>query len=339
MKAYAITQKGKIDAIELPSPELKPHEVLLELHYIGLCGSDLSTFRGQNALVSYPRVPGHEVSGKVVEKGAQVPNSIQIGDLAMVSPYTHCGVCPACKAGRFNTCENNQTLGVQREGAMTTHIAVPYEKVFSSKTLSLEELVLVEPLSVGYHAANRARVSEEDTVMVLGCGAIGLGAICASLRKGATVVAVDIDDKKLDIARKLGAQHLINSSEQSVVEVVKQLTSNEGVQVSIEAAGSETTQRMALECAAFAGRVAMIGYAKGESLIDTRLIVKKELDWVGSRNALRVFPNVIKMLEQRDKPYAELVSKVYPFAEVPTAFADWDANPNLFTKILIQLAE
>jgi len=337
MRAYAICEKGRVEAIEIPKPVIKPNEVLLEIHYLGLCGSDLSTLRGLNALASFPRIPGHELSGLIVEKGADVPDSIQVGERATASPYTHCGLCPACRAGRFNTCEFNQTLGVQRDGALTTHIAIPFEKIYTSKVLSLQELAIAEPLSVGYHAAKRAEVTEEDTVMVFGCGAIGMGAICASVKKGARVIAVDIDDQKLAIAKKYGADYTINSLTEDVKAKVYELTNNEGVSVSIEAAGTEATQRLTIECAAFAGRIAMIGYAKKEVTLDTRLIVKKELNFLGSRNALRVFPSVIKMLEKREKPYTDLITKVYAFDEVKTAFADWDADPNQFSKILIKV--
>jgi L-galactonate 5-dehydrogenase len=337
MKAFAITEKKKIEAIEIAEPKAKANEIVIDIKYIGLCGSDLSTYRGLNSLVQFPRIPGHEIAGTILEKGTEVPDSFNVGARVTASPYTHCGVCPACRAGRFNTCEFNQTLGVQRDGALTKRIAVPYDKVFLSNLLSLEEMALAEPLSVGYHAANRAEVKEEDTVLVLGCGAIGIGAICASARKGARVVAADIDDKKLETARKLGAAFTINTLTEDAKSKIWELTQNEGVNVAIEAAGSEATQRLAIESAAFAGRIAMIGYAKAEVTLDTRLVVKKELNFLGSRNALRVFPNVIHMLERREKPYTDLITKVYDFDQVQQAFADWDADPNQFAKILIRI--
>ena len=247
MKAYAITEKGKIEALEIAEPSIKSDEVLIEIYYVGLCGSDLSTYRGLNSLAAFPRIPGHEISGIIIQKGGDVPSSLQVGDRATVSPYTHCGVCPACRAGRFNTCEFNQTLGVQRDGAMTLMISVPYEKVFICKELSLEELAIAEPLSVGYHAAKRAAVTEEDTVLVFGCGAIGLGAICASVRKGARVIAADIDDQKLEIAKKYGAASTVNTKKEDIKVLVAKLTQNEGVNVVIEAAGTEITQRLAIE--------------------------------------------------------------------------------------------
>jgi threonine dehydrogenase-like Zn-dependent dehydrogenase len=312
---------------------------MIDVRYVGLCGTDLNSYRGLMPLVTYPRVPGHEISGTVVAKGTQVPRAIRLGDTVMLSPYTHCGLCPACRIGRFNCCQFNQTLGVQREGALTHRFAIHYSKVFATQTLSLRELVLVEPLSVGYHAANRGRVSEVDTVLVIGCGTIGIGVIAAAARKGATVIVTDIDDIKLATARNFGAQFTINSTQQDVLATINELTQGEGVNVAIEAVGLPDTFRLAVEAATFAGRVVYIGYAKKEVSYDTSLFVRKELDVLGSRNALHVFPAVIKMMEKREFSFDDLITQVYPFSLAAQAFHDWDATPGHFTKILIDLEE
>lgn len=337
MKAFSFLAPKETTFVEIAPPTLGAQDVLIDVNYVGLCGTDLSTYRGLNPLVSYPRIPGHEISGVIIEKGERVPDSFQIGDRVMVSPYTECGLCPACRQGRVNTCQFNQTYGVQRDGVMTDRFAVHYNKVFVTNALSLEEAALVEPLSVGYHAANRGRVCETDTVLVLGSGTIGIGVIAAAARKGATVVAVDVDERKLEMARKFGASHTIHSKEQSVLDEVKRLTNGEGVNVAIEAIGLAQTYRLAIDAAAFGGRVVYIGYAKEEIGFNTADFVRKELDILGSRNALRVFPSVIEMLKKRERPFAEMISRVYPFAQAGTAFADWHAAPGEITKILVDL--
>jgi len=337
MKAVLMPAPGQVEIIDLDEPQPGPEEVLLEVHYVGLCGSDLNMYRGAMAIVSYPRIPGHELSGVIVAKGRQVPNSIREGDRVTVSPYSECGLCPACRAGRPNCCQFNQTLGLQRDGAMSSTFAIDYRKVFASKVLTLQELALVEPLSVGYHAANRGRVSELDTVLVIGCGTIGMGVIAAVARKGATVIAVDVDDDKLAGARKLGAQIAVNSTRQDVLAIARELTDGEGVSVAIEAVGLPDTFRLAVEAVAFAGRVVYVGYAKQEVCYDTTPFVRKELDILGARNALRVFPAVIKMLEKRERPFTDLITRIYPLAETAQAFHDWDAAPGEFTKILIDV--
>ena len=337
MKAISILAPGELKIVDLPEPQLGPEDVLVDVRYIGLCGSDLGMYRGTFAIGIYPRIPGHEVSGTIIEKGEKVPDSIHMGDRVTLWPYSECGICPACRIGRPNSCQFNETLGLQCDGAMTDHFAIHYSKVFSSPLLSLKELALVEPMSVGYHAANRGQVSEVDWVLVIGCGTIGMGAVAASARKGATVIVADIDDKKLELATRFGAQHTINSAKQDVLAAVARLTDGEGVRVAIEAVGLPETFRLAVDAACYTGRVVYVGYAKKEVCFDTTGFVRKELDIRGSRNALHVFPPVIKMLEKRQQPFEDLISKIYPFAEVGAALADWDASPGSFTKILIDL--
>ncbi len=337
MKAIRLTEPGHIVMTEVPEPELGPEDVLVEVRYVGLCGTDLSSYRGASTLVSYPRVPGHEVSGRIIARGARVPERVEVGAPVTLSPYTSCGLCPPCREGRTNTCQFNQTLGVQRDGALTERLAVPYYKVFTSRVLSPQELALVEPLSVGYHATNRGRVSEADTVLVLGCGTIGMGAVVAAARKGATVIAADVDEAKLETARRFGAQHTIQTVLEDAPARARALTGGEGTNVCIEAVGLPETYRQAVDAVCYGGRVVCIGYAKKNVEFDTAEFVRKELDILGSRNALGEFPAVIRMLERRERPFAELITAVYPFARAAEAFADWDAAPGKFAKILIDV--
>lgn len=337
MKAHAIDEIGSVIPKDISEPVMGPLDVMIDVYFVGLCGSDLNAYKGLMPFVTFPRIPGHEISGIITAKGDKVPDIIRPGDRATVSPYTSCGICPACKAGRENTCENNKTLGVQRDGAITEKIIVPFEKVFTSQILSLHELALVEPLSVGYHAANRGRINELDTVLVFGCGTIGMGAICSSVRKGAVVIAVDVDDEKLERAKIFGAAWCINAATENVKKRIAEITQNEGVSIAIEAVGSGETFRQAIESVCFAGRVVMIGYSKGETQLETQQIVKKEIDVLGSRNALRVFPAVIKMLELREKPFTDLITRIYPFNKTPEAFKDWSLNPGKVSKFLIDI--
>lgn len=337
MKAVSLVAPKCVKVIDVPEPTMGPEDVLIEPRYVGLCGSDLNAYRGLSPLVTYPRIPGHEVSGMVIAKGNGVPDGVRIGAAVTVSPYTNCGTCPACRIGRVNACQFNKTLGVQRDGALAERIAIHRDKAYASDVLTLQELALVEPMSVGYHATNRGRISEVDTVLVLGCGAIGLGAVAASSQKGAVVIAVDIDDAKLELANKLGATHTVNSTTEDIKSRIDALTDNEGVSVAIEAVGLSETYRAAIEGVAFAGRVVFIGYAKGEIALQTATIVSRELDLYGSRNALQAFPSVIKMLEDRDRPFTDLISHVFPFPETLRVFEDWSSAPQRYTKILIEM--
>jgi len=337
MKAILLKEPFRIEITDRPKPQPAADEILIKVHYCGLCGSDLSAFKGISPMVRYPRIPGHEISASIVECGEKVPQKFQAGMPVTLSPYTSCGICPACRQGRPNTCQFNQTMGVQRDGALSEYACIHHTKIFTSPALSFTELALVEPLCVGYHAANRGEVSETDTVLVFGCGAVGLGAVAAAARKGARVVAVDIDDEKLELAGSLGARFTINSRHNNLEKEVEQITSGEGASVCIEAAGLPATTRSVFDLTAFAGRVVLIGYSKEEVSLASRLIVSKELNVAGSRNALHEFPAVIEMLEQRQFPFEKMISRMVSLEETPQVFKEWADAPQKFTKIIVNM--
>ena len=339
MKALVITETGKTAFVERPKPQPAPGEVLLQIKRLGYCGSDLNTFRGFNPMVSLPRVPGHEIAAVIAEVTPGVPEQFKVGMVTTALPYTTCGKCSSCRSGRVNACKSNQTLGVQRDGALTEFIAVPWEKLVRSDKLSLPEHALVEPLSVGFHAVERGRVTSADTVMVFGCGMIGLGAISgAAFLRGARVIAVDVDDAKLALAKKAGAAETINSKTENLHDKLQALTNGDGPNVVIEAVGLPATFRAAVDEVAFAGRVVYIGYAKEAVSYETKYFVMKELDIMGSRNAtLQNFADVIQVLESGRYPVKETITRTVPFAEADTALSGWAADPSRVTKIQIEL--
>lgn len=341
MEALFIDRPGSTRTGELPVPAPDEGAVLLRVHYVGFCGSDLSTYRGLNPLVTYPRVPGHEIAATIEAVGSGVPDTLQPGMSVTVVPYTACGDCASCRRGRAYACEHNQTMGVQRDGALTSLITVPWEKVMSAEGIPLQHLALVEPLSVGFHAVARGRVEAADSVVVIGCGAVGLGAVAGAARRGATVIAVDVDDAKLRLAGAAGAAHTVNSRAQPLHEQLRALPGCEdGPDVVIEAVGLPQTFRAAVEEVAFTGRVVYIGYAKDPVSYDTSLFVKKELDIVGSRNATgEDFTAVIELLRDGGLPADRLVSRTVPFARAGEALSTWDAVPHEVTRIHVDITE
>lgn len=336
MKALVIKRPGEASIEDVPGPEGDAGKVLLRVRMVGLCGSDLNSFRGRNPLVKFPRIPGHEIAATVAGANAAFPE-LAPGLNVTVSPYSNCGNCPSCRSGRYNACEFNETLGVQRDGALTEFITLPPEKLYAAP-LSIKELCIVEPLTVGFHAIARGRVSTRDTVAVFGCGGVGLGAIAASHFTGATTIAIDLEDEKLAIARKCGAVHTVNSNKFSLHARLQELTDGRGPDVVIEAIGNPQTFRAAVEEVAFTGRVVYIGYAKEPVSYESKLFVQKELDILGSRNALpEDFRRVIQMLQTGKFPVEAAVDLIVPLSEAPRALESWSANPSKFTKIMVQL--
>jgi threonine dehydrogenase-like Zn-dependent dehydrogenase len=336
MKALVIKGPGSASIESVPQPRVEHGKLLLRVSMVGLCGSDLNSFRGKNPMVRFPRIPGHEIAATIVEGNSSFP-ALAAGVNVTMSPYTNCGKCPSCLRARPNACAFNQTLGVQRDGALTEFITMPPEKLYPA-ALTMKELCLVEPLTVGFHAVARGRVTSADNVAILGCGGVGLGAIAASRFAGATTIAVDLDDDKLQLAKKAGATHIVNSTKSPLHDQLLKLTDGRGPDVIIEAVGLPETFRAAVEEVAFTGRVVYIGYAKEPVAYETRLFVEKELDILGSRNALpEDFQTVIQMLQERRFPVDDAVSSIISIDDAPRVLEAWSSNPLEFTKIMVKL--
>ena len=327
MKAINIVAERQMKVVELPEPEVGAGEVLI----------DLNTYLGMNPMVKLPVVPGHEIGAVIEAVGPDVPELLVPGMTVTVNPYTNCGKCSSCRNGRVNACRYNETLGVQRNGAMRERMALPWTKIIPAEGLSTRTCALAEPMSVGFHAVSRAEVTDIDTVMVIGCGMVGLGAVVRSALRGATVIAADIDDDKLALARELGAAYAINTLKEDVHERLEEITCGMAPDVIIEAVGSPATYQMAVNEAAFTGRVICIGYAKSEVSFHTKHFVQKELDIRGSRNAQPSdFRAVIQYLQRNTCPADKLISVETAPEDAEAAMQNWAENPGRVFRILVK---
>jgi len=338
MKAARIVKPGQVEILEMQKPEVSSEEVLIRVRALGLCGSDLNTFRGKNPLVQYPRIPGHEIAGEIVELGKNVSGELKLGQPVTISPYTTCGNCSSCRKGRANSCRYNQTMGNQRDGAAMEYIAVPWKKVFRVENLDKYQIALIEPFSIGWHAVNRAQPDNSDTVLVFGCGVIGLGVIAALAYRKVRVIAVDLDDGKLMKARDLGAETIINASNESLEQKLDTITSGNGPDVVIEAVGSPETYRQSLEIVGSSGKIVFIGYVKDKVCFETKKIVAKELDIKGSRNALdREIEGVIELFQAGFIDSGNVITHRFPLEQIGEAFSLWNDNHNSVIKIVIDI--
>ena len=338
MKAIQITHQQELNIVELEKPQAPSQgEVLLKLCYVGFCGSDINTFMGRNTMALNPVIPGHEVGAVIEAVGAGVPENLKPGMVVTCNPYTNCGKCASCRNNRVNACEHNETLGVQRNGAMQEFIVLPWQKVIPAGTLDTKTSALVEPMSVGFHAVSRAQVTDIDVVMVIGCGMVGMGAIVRAALRGATVIAADIDDEKLALAKTMGATYTVNTKTEDAHQRLQEITNGFGPDVVIEAVGSVPTYQMAINEVAFTGRVACIGYAKSEVSPQTKYFVQKELDIRGPRNAQPSdFRAVIHYLENNDCPIDTLITKVIRPEQALDTMRWWSENPGKVFRILVE---
>ena len=338
MKAVQIVNPSEMKVVELEKPAVGVGEVLVRIKYVGFCGSDLNTFLGRNPMVKLPVIPGHEVGAVIEEIGPDVPAGFEKGMNVTLNPYTNCGKCASCRNGRVNACEHNETLGVQRNGVMCEYAVLPWTKIIPAGNISSRDCALIEPMSVGFHAVSRAQVIDNEYVMVIGCGMIGIGAIVRAALRGATVIAVDLDDEKLVLAKRVGASYTVNSKTENVHERIQEITAGFGADVVIEAVGSPVTYVMAVDEVGFTGRVVCIGYAKKEVAFQTKYFVQKELDIRGSRNALPAdFRAVINYMKEGKCPVEELISKIAKPEDALEAMKEWADDPGKVFRILVEM--
>ncbi|CAN7580130.1 zinc-binding alcohol dehydrogenase family protein [Rhizobium sp. LjRoot30] len=336
IKALQIEKENVTRFHSIEASALGEGQVRVCVRHVGLCGSDLNTFKGLNPLVQLPRIPGHEIGGEILAAGPGVDPAYRPGRRVIVMPYTNCGRCSSCRKGRLNACRYNKTLGVQQDGGLAEEIVLPAEKLILNDTLQPRHLALVEPLSVGFHAVDRSRLVAGETVAVLGCGMIGMGVIIGAVARGARVIAIDPSEEKRNLALKFGAWRALPAGGEELVRAVNELTEDDGVDVAFEAVGLPATFTQAIELAGFAGRVVYVGYSKAPVTYQTQFFNLKELDIMGSRNATSGdFRAVVAHLETIGDDADRLISKVFPFEDAEQALPYWDGNRDIL-KIIIE---
>ncbi len=339
MKAIVIPNPNEIEIREVPMPEVKDGEALLKVRYVGICGADVASFTGNQPFTTYPRIPGHEFSAEIVE----IPENdrgLKAGDIVTCNPYFNCGGCYSCERGFVNCCTDNQTMGVQRDGAFCEYISMPVERIYEGKGLSAEELALIEPFSISQHAVSRCAIKENDNVLVIGAGPIGLFALLAVKAKCKNVVVADILDNRLELAKEYGAAAVVNTKNQSLEEFTKDFTNGKGFDVCIEACGAPETFLGCIDSCAFAGNIVLIGNGKRETSFVHSIILKKELNIFGSRNALKEdFINNIDLVASNECDVMKMVSRVYDMADALDAFKALANNDGTLAKILIKIGD
>ena len=339
MKAVWIKEPGSIEIVELPKPEPKENEALLQILTCGICGSDVASFTGNQPFTSYPRIPGHEFSARIVSLPADYEGPLAVGDIVTANPYFNCGRCYACKRGHVNCCHDNQTMGVQRDGSFCEYVAMPVERIYPGQGLTPDQLALIEPFSIGYHALSRCEVKPGDKVLVIGAGPIGLFALISAKSRGAEVHVADLLDGRLEKAKAFGADGVINSGKESLADYTAKVTEG-GFDVCVEACGAPETFLSCIDCCAFAGNLILIGNGKRETTFLHSTLLKKELNVYGSRNSLpRDFRELIRLVSDGSVDPLPMVSAVYDFERTAEAFSALTHNDGSLSKVLIRFAE
>jgi L-gulonate 5-dehydrogenase len=335
MRTAKLIAPKKIEVTQEDAPEIKNgSDVLVRIKAVGICGTDLHIFHGERADVTLPRVMGHELSGLVEGTGPAVKD-LKEGDRVILDPVIACGTCPICRKGHPNVCADVKCFGVQVDGGFQDYIVVN-EKVlykFPAK-VSFEQAALAEPFSIAANIAARTQIQAGDRVIIIGSGTIGLTVLQAAKSLGAVVLVSDVEDAKLAVAKKCGADKVVNSKNEKLPEQAASFFPG-GADVVIDAVGIAPLFSLSIELAAPTARIGVIGFDGAPAQISPVNITKKELTIVGSRMNCRRFPEVVEWFQKGSVNVDALISRKYPVEDIQRAFDETIADAKNTVKTLI----
>ena len=326
MKVLIFTKPYCLEYSDFLQPAIGDDDVLIRVRACGICGSDVQGFTGKTGRRIPPLIMGHEAAGTIEDAGKNVRDFAR-GDRVCFDSTVYCNKCRPCRQGLFNRCENRQVLGVstpdfKRHGAFAEYVAVPWWIVSKiPDDMSFIHAALLEPVSIGMHAANRASVSADDTVVVIGAGPIGLFILQAcKIKKTRKVIACDINEFRLGVARKLGADEVVNPLTADIKEVIFRLTENKGANVTFEAVGYAKTFQDAISVTRTGGRLVAVGNLEKNAQFDLQQFIAGELTFIGSYASSGEFRDCIKPVASGKISVEPLISDVLPLADGPSAF-------------------
>lgn len=338
VKACMIVEKGKIEIVDIPyCGDPDEHEVVVKIKAGGICGSDMHIYHGTNAFAVYPNIMGHELAGEIHAIGKGV-EGFRKGEKVAINNVLSCGECYACRQGRPNVCKNLKVLGVHTPGGFQKYLRISKHNVYPvPDNLSWAEAALVEPYSIASESMNRGRIADGDTVLICGAGPIGLMLLQAAKLHDVKVAVLDVVASRLEIARKLGADLVLNGKSDDVKQAIMEFTDNEGVSLSFEATGNlRVLEACISHYASQAGRVVVLGFSTEKMQIAPIEIMKRELDVLGTRLNNNRFPEAIDWLATGKIDPKHMISAVYPVEKVVEAFAFVDENPERTLKVVLE---
>jgi 2-desacetyl-2-hydroxyethyl bacteriochlorophyllide A dehydrogenase len=302
------------------------NEALLKIHRIGICGTDYHAYRGRQPFFSYPRVLGHELGAEVMALGSGADeNGITIGDKVSVEPYLNCGECQPCKNGKINCCESLKVLGVHVDGGLAEYLKVPVNKLHKSDFLSYEQLALVETLGIGSHAVQRATITENDIVLVIGAGPIGLSVIQFVKIIGAKIVVMDFSKQRLDFANEaIGIDEIIIAKDDFSADDLRKILKGNMPTAVFDATGNAASMMKAFSYVAFGGKLVYVGLFQGEVTFFDPDFHRREITLLASRNALPTdFKDIIVKMESGQINTKAWLTHEAAFGDLPTVFETW----------------
>ncbi len=351
MKAFVICAAHDAAVNDIPTPEPGPGEALIRVRICGVCGSDLHAYEGSQPFFQYPEVPGHEVVGDIVRvvprpggplrlPNRPIEDDLAPGERVVLDPGMPCGACHPCLHGRYNCCENMRVVGVHAPGALAEYFVAPLECLHRVPGALCDELAaVVEPLSIGVEANTRGRVSESDTVLIIGAGTIGLCVMLVAKSRGARVAMTDLSAARRAKAIQMGADVALDPRQDDFQEALRQFGAGSAPSVVVEAVGTPGTVAQALDLVVAGGRMVLLGLISDPITMPGNVMVKKELDFLGSRLHGGTIPQAVHLIADGVVDVSGLVTHRVGLGGVEQALTLMAQQPDEVLKTLISVAQ
>ena len=336
MRAVVCTEPGKLDIVERPLPRRQAGEALVRIRRIGVCGTDMHIYQGNQPYFVYPRVMGHELAAEVVEVASG--SALKPGDPVYIVPYLNCGDCVACRAGRTNCCTTLKVLGVHIDGGMCEYLALPESALFKAEGITLDEAAMVEFLAIGAHAVARAQIRPGQRALVVGTGPIGVGVTLFAKLSGADVTVIDGRAERLSFCTsKLGINHAVTVGPDDLEEL-RTISNGEFFHHVFDATGSPKAMERGFSLVAHGGTYVLVSLVQGNISFSDPEFHKRETTLLSSRNAtLKDFDTVISAMRNGLVPTAAIKTHRAPLFEVAARMPEWIRPEAGTIKALLEL--
>lgn len=338
MKAIKFEKPWDVACVDMEKPVPDPGEALIRIKTAGICGSDIGAFRGTNGLVSYPRVIGHELAGVIESIPENNPKGLKVGDHVIVDPYLYCGKCYPCSIGRTNCCTDLHVLGVHVDGGMAQYYCHPADMLVKMPdNMDWVMAAMAEPLTISLHGVHRGGLKAGEYCAIYGAGPIGLLAGMVAEAYGAHAILIDVVQERLDFAKELGVEYIINSANEDPVAVVAEITGGTMAQLVMECTGANVCIRGSLDLVSNAGRITFTGWPKKETSLPTDLFTKKEIDIRGARTSAGEFEEAIELICSGKVDMRKVLTKTISLEEAPDTIIDIEKNPGSYMKVVVEM--
>ncbi|MCL4120756.1 UNVERIFIED_CONTAM: hypothetical protein GTU68_031618, partial [Idotea baltica] len=323
LKYIVCNEPGSFSLLEKEIPKREEGHALVKITRVGICGTDLHAYQGNQPFFSYPRILGHELAGEIVEINSNIQD-LKSGDAVIIMPYVTCGTCIACRKGKSNCCTDMNVLGVHSDGGMQEYYSIPTDLLITAGELTHNEIAIVEPLAIGAHCIRRAEIEKDETVLVIGCGPIGLGIIRQAQLAGANVIVMDVNDERLKfVQEKLDIEHVINALNNPQEELLN-INNQELPTIVIDATGNKKALEAGVQYMAHGGKYILVGLYKGDLSFNHPFIHSHEITLLSSRNAtLEDMYRVKEILENGEFPVEDYITHEVPYSEMIENFDSW----------------